>query len=32
VSRNLASAPKVMNIFREAGVTTFDWKPIFIDE
>jgi len=24
--------PKVMNIFREAGVKTFDWRPVFIDE
>jgi hypothetical protein len=24
--------PKVMNIFREAGVTTFEWTPIFIED
>ncbi len=24
--------PKVMNIFREAGVTTFKWTPLFLDE
>jgi len=24
--------PKVMNIFREAGVTTFDWIPIFVED
>ena len=24
--------PKVMNIFREAGVTTFDWTPMFLEE
>ena len=24
--------PKVMNIFREAGVTTFKWTPMFLDE
>ncbi|MBK9264695.1 MAG: hypothetical protein IPM54_33545 [Polyangiaceae bacterium] len=24
--------PKVMNIFREAGVKTFDWTPVFIEE
>ncbi len=24
--------PKVMNIFREAGVTTFEWTPVSIDE
>ncbi len=23
--------PKVMNIFREAGVTTFDWRPVAIE-
>lgn len=23
--------PKVMNIFREAGVTTFEWTPIFVE-
>jgi hypothetical protein len=24
--------PKVMNIFREAGVKTFQWWPIWVDE
>jgi len=24
--------PKVMNIFREAGVKTFEWTPVFVDE
>jgi hypothetical protein len=24
--------PKVMNIFREAGVKTFEWTPVSIDE
>jgi hypothetical protein len=24
--------PKVMNIFREAGVTTFEWTPIFVED
>jgi hypothetical protein len=24
--------PKVMNIFREAGVKTFDWRPVAIEE
>jgi hypothetical protein len=24
--------PKVMNIFRDAGVKTFSWTPVFIDE
>ena len=23
--------PKVMNIFRDAGVTTFQWTPVAID-
>lgn len=23
--------PKVMNIFREAGVTTFEWRPVAIE-
>ncbi len=24
--------PKVMNIFRDAGVTTFEWAPMFLEE
>ena len=24
--------PKVMNIFREAGVTPFEWTPIFVED
>jgi hypothetical protein len=28
----LLVTPKVMNIFREAGVKTFDWIPIFVEE
>lgn len=24
--------PKVMNIFRDAGVTTFEWTPIFVED
>lgn len=29
--KNLVT-PKVMNIFREAGVTTFEWTPIFVED
>jgi hypothetical protein len=24
--------PKVMNIFRDAGVKTFQWTPVFLEE
>jgi hypothetical protein len=31
-SPSVLVTPKVMNIFREAGVKTFNWRPVSIDE